>query len=90
MMSRTPDAANAQFLAADFAGVDRAVGRFEYIVARGVYFWDSEQAKQESRRFVDRHLAPGGLVCISYNAMPGRLDISCVHGVVVREESPKH
>jgi SAM-dependent methyltransferase len=64
-------AANAQFLAADFAAADRAVGWFDYIVAHGVYSWVSKQAKQELRRFIDRHLAPGGLVYISYNAMPG-------------------
>jgi SAM-dependent methyltransferase len=64
-------ATNAQFLAADFAAADGAVGRFDYIVAHGVYSWVSEQTKQELRRFIDRHLSPGGLVYISYNAMPG-------------------
>jgi len=64
-------AANAQFLAADVAAADGAVGRFDYIVAHGVYSWVSEKTKQELRRFIDRHLAPGGLVYISYNAMPG-------------------
>jgi hypothetical protein len=31
----------------------------------------SEQTKEDMRRFIDRHLVPGGLVYISYNAMPG-------------------
>jgi SAM-dependent methyltransferase len=64
-------AANAQFLAADFAAADPALGQFDYIVAHGVYSWVSEQTKEDMRRFIDRHLVPGGLVYISYNAMPG-------------------
>jgi len=45
--------------------------RFDYIVAHGVYSWIDAQARATLRHFVDRHLAPGGLVYISYNAMPG-------------------
>ena len=44
---------------------------FDYIVAHGVYSWVSAAARADLRRFVDRHLAPGGLVYISYNALPG-------------------
>jgi hypothetical protein len=32
---------------------------------------DRSASRRTLRHFVDRHLAPGGLVCISYNAMPG-------------------
>ena len=45
--------------------------RFDYIVAHGVYSWIDAPARATLHQFVDRHLAPGGLVYISYNAMPG-------------------
>ena len=45
--------------------------KFDYIVAHGVYAWIDEPAAASLRRFIDWHLAPGGLVYVSYNAMPG-------------------
>jgi hypothetical protein len=60
------------FHALDFAaaaGLD--LPKFQYIVAHGVYAWVDEGAAASLRAFVDRHLAPGGLVYVSYNAMPG-------------------
>jgi SAM-dependent methyltransferase len=65
--------ANAEFHAAGFgaaAGLD--LPQFDYIVAHGVYSWVSAQARADLRCFIDRHLKPGGLVYISYNALPGR------------------
>jgi SAM-dependent methyltransferase len=49
----------------------RALPQFDYIVAHGVYTWVSAAARADLRAFVDRHLKPGGLVYVSYNAMPG-------------------
>jgi len=58
--------------ALDFAAAaDLDLPRFDYIVAHGVYSWIDSQSRETLRHFVDRHLAPGGLVYISYNAMPG-------------------
>lgn len=62
---------NARFLAADFADVPAALGTFDYVVAHGVYSWIDEAGVEALYRFVDRHLAPGGLLYLSYNAMPG-------------------
>jgi SAM-dependent methyltransferase len=65
--------ANTNFYAVDFtaaAGMD--LPSFDYIVAHGVYSWVNAQSQAALRAFVDRHLKPGGLVYISYNAMPGR------------------
>jgi SAM-dependent methyltransferase len=44
---------------------------FNYIVAHGVYSWVSDAQQADLRRFINSHLAPGGLVYISYNALPG-------------------
>ena len=63
---------NLTLHAVDFAGAARReLPRFHYIVAHGVYSWVDAQAREDLRRFIDHHLAPGGLVYLSYNAMPG-------------------
>jgi trans-aconitate methyltransferase len=66
--------ANLALHALDFAAAaDLALPRFDYIVAHGVYSWIDAPGRAHLRRFVDRHLAPGGLAHVSYNAMPGWL-----------------
>jgi SAM-dependent methyltransferase len=65
--------ANVDFHVADFAAAaDLVLPAFDYIVAHGVYSWIDELAQGHLRRFIDRHLRPGGLVYVSYYAMPGR------------------
>jgi len=64
---------NVTWHATDFAqaaGFD--LPAFDYIVSHGVYSWVNEDARQAWRRFVARHLKPGGILHVSYNAMPGR------------------
>jgi SAM-dependent methyltransferase len=65
-------ASNAIFHRADFktaAGFD--LPRFDYIVCHGVYAWVNDQVQTDLRHFIDLHLKPGGLVYLSYNALPG-------------------
>ena len=63
---------SVRFHLADFAAAtDLALPAFDYIVAHGVYSWVDEPSRAALRGFVDRHLKPGGLVYVSYNAMPG-------------------
>ena len=64
---------NIDFHAADFAAAAvLPLPKFDYIVAHGVYSWVGPQVRTDMRSFIDRHIKPGGLVYISYNAMPGR------------------
>jgi len=66
--------ANAHFLAADFAtAASMDLPAFDYIVAHGVYSWINPESRAALRAFVDRHLKPGGLFFVSYNAAPGRI-----------------
>ena len=46
---------------------------FEYVVVHGVYSWVDAVSQTALRAFIDRHLKPGGLAYLSYNAMPGWL-----------------
>ena len=65
--------ANTCFHAADFAAAaELDLPGFDYIVAHGVYSWVDPGVRSALRRFIDRHLKPGGLVYVSYNALPGR------------------
>jgi len=64
---------NVEFHATDFSAAAEAdFGGFDYIVSHGVYSWVNKQGQSSLRRFIDRHLKPGGLVYVSYNAIPGR------------------
>jgi SAM-dependent methyltransferase len=64
---------NVQFHAADFAtAADMDLPSFDYIVAHGIYSWVDAQSRVGLHAFFDRHLKAGGLVYVSYNALPGR------------------
>jgi SAM-dependent methyltransferase len=63
---------NLRLHAVDFAAASGLeLPQFDYIVAHGVYTWIGLEAQCALRRFIDRLLKPGGLVYLSYNAMPG-------------------
>src|SRR5579862_9355278 len=65
-------AANAHFHAADFAGaLELPLPPCDYVVAHGVYTWVDAATRRALRALIDRLLAPGGLVYVSYNALPG-------------------
>ena len=66
------EADNARFQCADFAGARRlSLPRFNYIVAHGVYSWVDRKVRAQLRRLIDHRLKSGGLVYVSYNALPG-------------------
>lgn len=44
---------------------------FDYITLHGVWSWVSLENRQHIVRFIDRYLKPGGLVYVTYNALPG-------------------
>jgi SAM-dependent methyltransferase len=63
---------NLQLHGVAFAeAIDLELPQFDYIVAHGVYTWIGAEVQCALRRFIDRRLKPGGLVYLSYNAMPG-------------------
>ncbi len=63
---------NLHLHSVDFAAaINLELRQFDYIVAHGVYTWIGPEVQCALRRFIDRQLKPGGLVYLSYNAMPG-------------------
>jgi SAM-dependent methyltransferase len=45
--------------------------QFDYVSLHGVYSWVSPEVRAGIIRFLQRFVRPGGLVYISYNALPG-------------------
>lgn len=74
---------NAHFLRMAFAeAIEQPFEPFDYIVAHGVYSWVSADVREEVVAFIERHLKPGGMVYLSYNAMPGCADILAMQKLV--------
>jgi SAM-dependent methyltransferase len=45
--------------------------QFDMITLHGIYTWVNAACRNDIVRFVNRYLKPGGVVYVSYNAMPG-------------------
>ncbi|HVV94726.1 MAG TPA: class I SAM-dependent methyltransferase [Hyphomicrobiales bacterium] len=56
---------------ADIMAVDDGFGRFDYIVAHGVYSWVPQPVRDRVLAIACRQLAPQGVAYVSYNAYPG-------------------
>ncbi len=63
---------NVGFLERDFeALLDDDVGEFDYVVAHGVLTWIGPDKRKAMLALASRMLKPGGLLYVTYNAMPG-------------------
>jgi SAM-dependent methyltransferase len=63
---------NIGVLERDFSVLaDDDVGELDYIVAHGVLSWVSPEKRKALIDFASAKLKPGGLLYVSYNAMPG-------------------
>lgn len=55
----------------DILDLDGAMGKFDYIIAHGVYSWVPEAVQEKILCFAADHLAPQGIAFVSYNVYPG-------------------
>lgn len=56
----------------ELANSDRKdLPQFDFITLHGIYTWVNRENQQHIIAFIQRYLKPGGLVYLSYNAMPG-------------------
>jgi SAM-dependent methyltransferase len=62
---------NVELRAADIEDLPGDLGRFDYVVAHGVYSWIPPRARGALLAAIRRHLAPHGVAFVSYNAYPG-------------------
>ncbi len=62
---------NVQLEHIDARNTPGELGLFDYVICHGVYSWVPEEVRSSLMQSFKRHLAPGGLVFVSYNTMPG-------------------
>lgn len=63
---------NVEFHLASVAEMlERGTGPFDFIVLHGLYSWVPDNVRQEITAFASSRLKPGGLMMVSYNALPG-------------------
>ncbi len=74
--------ANAQVITADLADLPADLGEFEFIALHGVFSWVGPEVRQQILQAARRHLAPGGLLIVSYNAMPGWAHLQPIRAIL--------
>ena len=63
---------NVRYIAADISDFESLdLPEFDVITLHGLYAWVDAKTRAHIRRFIDAKLRTGGLVYLSYNAMPG-------------------
>lgn len=62
---------NVTFQALDLREIGDDFGEFDYIVAYGIFSWVPTEVQERILNICRRHLAPQGVVLISYNTYPG-------------------
>lgn len=74
--------ANARVLTADFGRLPADLGQFEFIALHGVFSWVSQDVREQILAIAKERLAPGGLLLVSYNAMPGWAHLQPIRGIL--------
>jgi SAM-dependent methyltransferase len=62
---------NVRVFQADITDIDQSLGKFDYIIAHGIYAWIAEPVRDSLLSLCRNHLTPNGIAFISYNALPG-------------------
>ena len=62
---------NVVLLHQDILSLDETLGRFDYILAHGVYSWVPDPVKEQILSLCGRLLTPNGVAYLSYNVLPG-------------------
>ncbi|MFN0193928.1 MAG: class I SAM-dependent methyltransferase [Aestuariivirga sp.] len=88
-LKATAQIQNVAFLEKSFAELGSTdLPMFDYIALHGVWSWISRENREAIASFVYSRLKPGGIVYISYNAMPGWAPIGPLRQLFV--ESQRH
>lgn len=62
---------NLELIHRDILEIDADFGRFDYIIAHGVYSWVPAAVRSKILAVFRHNLAPAGVAYVSYNAYPG-------------------
>ncbi|RLS30559.1 MAG: methyltransferase domain-containing protein [Planctomycetota bacterium] len=73
---------NARIITSDFANLPDDIRDLQFIALHGVYSWVAPQVRADILRIASERLAPGGLLLVSYNAMPGWAHLQPIRGIL--------
>jgi SAM-dependent methyltransferase len=73
---------NARVITADFGHLPDDIGSFDFIGIHGVYSWVAPSVREQILSIARTRLAPGGLLLVSYNAMPGWAHLQPLRGIL--------
>jgi methyltransferase-like protein/2-polyprenyl-3-methyl-5-hydroxy-6-metoxy-1,4-benzoquinol methylase len=62
---------NVDLLACSIGDIDESFGKFDYIIAHGLYSWVNEPLKQKILSICNHNLNENGIAYVSYNTLPG-------------------
>jgi methyltransferase-like protein len=68
---RTAGISNVTLRQADILDIDASLGKFDYIIAHGLFSWVPESVQDKILRICCENLAPNGVAYVSYNVNPG-------------------
>lgn len=74
--------ANARVVTSDFARLPDDLRDFDFITLHGVWSWVAPEVRADILRIAAERLAPGGLLLVSYNAMPGWAHLLPIRGIL--------
>jgi SAM-dependent methyltransferase len=78
----TAGLANARVITGGFGALPADLGTFEFVTLHGVWSWVAPHVREEILAVARRHLAPGGLMLVSYNSMPGWAHLQPIRGIL--------
>jgi predicted O-methyltransferase YrrM len=73
---------NAKIITAGFNSLPDDIGEFDFIALHGVYSWVSAEVREDIINIAKTRLAVGGLLLVSYNAMPGWAALQPVRAIL--------
>jgi len=73
---------NARVITSDFTSLPADLGTFEFIALHGVFSWVSDEVRRDILAIARTRLAPGGLLLVSYNSMPGWAHLQPIRGIL--------
>ena len=73
---------NVQAITSDFVNLNEDIDTFEFVALHGVFSWVSPVVREQILTLAKKHLAPGGLLLVSYNAMPGWAHLQPIRGIL--------
>jgi len=80
---------NVGFLERDFGSLlEEDIGELDYVVAHGVLSWISPEKRKALLALASAKLRPGGLLHVSYNALPGWSSVEPLRQLLLAARGP--